>query len=339
MNTVRAAWALGACLLGASAVHAQGQDSTPGQRNLLIMAELLPGRYDNVNQQYSDTRRQLPEADRHRRTHTIIERVQAPAFGDRVFLWTDETETAKGTQRSNRVVTLAAGPAVDQVTMKRYYRVTGSIAKTELGALKPTDLVRADGCDYYFKRRADHFRGQQVEKACQFDWQGDKVYGYNEMSLSATSIWTEDLKYLVSTGKRITGPGSAEPYWLERARTFHCYVDVPGVGGGRDIPFKRYDNLELHDKGGTVTFKTEESVPREVYLRLQAVTWHVLNEANDNFNRDSLVLYAYERMPDGTNKNGSYSFTDPTATRIGINQGWMLVNCALTKRNETRPQM
>ncbi len=47
--------------------HAQGQDSTPGQRNLLIMAELLPGIYDTANQNYFDTRRVLPEAARRSR--------------------------------------------------------------------------------------------------------------------------------------------------------------------------------------------------------------------------------------------------------------------------------
>jgi hypothetical protein len=338
--TSRAVGALLACLPSAAAVHAQGQDSTPGQRNLLVMAELLPGRYDNSNQHYFDIRRQLPEQDRHRRVHTVIQRVTAPAFGEYVFLWSDETQTPKGLQRSSRVVTLAAGPGADEVTMKRYYRMTPApITEAELGTLKPADLVRADGCDYYFKRRADHFRGRQVEKACQFDWQGQKVYGYNEMSLSPTSLWTEDLKYRVATGERITGPGSAEPYWQERARTFHCYVDVPGVGGGRDVPYRRYDDLEIHDKGGTVTFRTDEPAAREVSLRLESVTWHVLNEANGNFNRDSLVLHAHERMPDGTMRNGSYAFTDPTATRIGINLGWMLANCALVSRKDARPEM
>lgn len=39
--------------IGVPAAFAQGQDSTPGQRNLLIMAEMLPGTYDNINQNYS----------------------------------------------------------------------------------------------------------------------------------------------------------------------------------------------------------------------------------------------------------------------------------------------
>ncbi len=318
---------------------AQGQDSTPGERSLLIMAELLPGLYDNMNQSYFDGRRKLPEADRHERIHTTITRVDAPAFGRHVFLWVNETQSADGAgRRSYRVATLTAGPAADEVVMKSYFRMAGGITAAELATLAPTGLLSTPGCEYVFKRRADHFRGRQPDKACRFDWEGQKVYTDNEISLAKSSYWFVDHKYVIKTGKRITGVASGEPFWMERARQFHCYVDVPGVGGGRDIPFNRHDDIELHDKGGSTTFKTRDAQPKEVFLRLQSVTWQVLNEANDNFNRNSLVLYAFEKMPDGTLKNGSYVFTDPEATRIGNNLGWMLVNCAMTKRNEARPE-
>jgi hypothetical protein len=75
---------------------AQGQDSTPGERNLRVMAELLPGLYDNVNQNYFDGRRKLPQADRHPRMSTTITRIEAPAFGRYVFLWVNRSETDKG---------------------------------------------------------------------------------------------------------------------------------------------------------------------------------------------------------------------------------------------------
>ncbi len=288
------AFAASVALVGgwAPPAAAQGQDSTPGERSLLIMAELLPGQYDNMNQSYFDGRRKLPEPDRHERIHTTITRVNAPAFGKHVFLWVNETQPADGAgKRSYRVATLNAGPAADEVVMKSYFRMAGEITAAELATLAPTALISTPGCEYVIK-----------------------------------------------TGKRITGVASGEPFWMERARQFHCYVDVPGVGGGRDIPFNRYDDIELHDKGGSTTFRTRDAQPKEIFLRLQSVTWQVLNEANDNFNRNSLVLYAFEKMPDGTLKNGSYVFTDTEASRVGNNLGWMLVNCALTKRNEARPE-
>lgn len=330
-------------MLGGSAALAQGQDSTPGERNLLVMAELLPGEYDNANQAYFDGRRRLPEADRHPRVHTSITRVNAPAFGSHVFLWVNTTATASGPQRTFRIATLEAGPAADEVTMRHYLRMEGEIREAELASLRPTDLQRTDGCDYFFKRRADHFRGMQRPRACRFAWQGQRVYTDNEIQLSPTSLWFVDHKYVVGTDRRITGVASGEPFWLERARQFHCYADIPGVGGGRDIPFERYDGIVLHDKGGSHWFRTRptpnEPEVREIGLSLQAVTWHVLNERNGNFNRNSLVLYVLERLADGSIKEHGYAFTDPAAERIGNNLKWMLVNCAITPRDQARPEM
>ncbi len=333
------AWLAAAAAVMPSVVQAQGQDSTVGARNLLVMAELLPGEYDNVNQSYFDGRRKLPEADRHPRLHTTITRVEAPAFGEHAFLWINRTGTGESSLPSYRIATLAAGPGDDEVTMRHYLRTQGTLDAAELKTLAPSGLQRTEGCDYVFKRRADQFRGAQRARACEFDWEGRRVYTDNEIELSPSSLWFVDHKFEVRGGKRITGVGSGEPFWLERARVFHCYVDIPGVGGGRDIPFQRYDDITLHDKGGSHWFKTREAEPREIGIQLQAVTWHVLNENNGNFNRNSLVLYAMERLADGTTKEHGYAFTEPTADRIGNNLKWMLVNCAMTPRAEARPEM
>ena len=340
-----AALALSAALpLSPSPVHAQGQDSTAGERNLRIMVELLPGLYDNANQASFDGRRKLPAADRHARTSTTITRIDAPAFGRHAFLWVNRTETPQGTVTSSRIATLAAGPGSDEVTMRHYLRMSGDIRPEELATLTPADLRRTEGCDYHFERRAEHFRGLQRPKACRFEWEGQPVYTDNEISLSRGDLFVHDHKYRVKDGQRITGVASGDPYWLERARIFHCYADVPGVGGGVDVPFERFDRFTLHDKGGVHWFRSTAYperglAARDIGLTLRAVTWHVLNEANGNFNRDSLVLSVMERLPDGSVKEHGYAFTDPDAERIAINLKWMLGNCAMTPRDQAKPEM
>lgn len=317
----------------------QGQDSTPAGRNLLILAELLPGLYDNANQHYFDRRRGLPEEDRHVRISTTIRRVEAPAFGRHAFLWVNRVRAGETERASYRIATLSADVGDDEVVMRHYLRMDGEIAAGELAALTPADLRRTDGCDYYFRRRADHFRGAQREEACRFEWEGKEVYTDNAIELSASSLWFHDHKHLVGTGERITGVASGEPFWLERARLFHCYADIPGVGGGRAIPFERYDGITVHDKGGSHWFTTREEAPREIGILLQSVTWQVLNEKGGSFNRDSLVLYAMEKLADGSVREHGYAFTEPEATRIGYNLKWMLVNCAMTPRDQARPEM
>jgi hypothetical protein len=316
---------------------AQGQDSTPGERWLRVMAELLPGQYDNANQHYFDRRRGLPEADRHVRIGTTITRVAAPAFGSHAFLWVNRSRVGDREQASFRIATLEAQG--EEVVMRHYLRMAGEITEAELATLQPADLRRTEGCDYHFRRRAEHFRGAQRPGACRFEWEGRPVYTNNEIELSASDLWFFDHKFVAATGERITGVASGEPFWLERARQFHCYADIPGVGGGRDIPFERYDGIVLHDKGGSHWFRTRAGEPRELGLSLQAVSWHVLNERGGAFNRDSLVLYVMERKADGSTVEHGYGFTEPDAGRIGMNLKWMLVNCTLTPRDQARPEL
>jgi hypothetical protein len=319
---------------------AQGQDSTPAERNLLIMAELLPGIYDNANQSYFDKRRKLPDADRHARINVRIERVDAPAFGDHVFLWTHTVSDGDKVDVTRRLAVLEPGEAPEVVGMRHYFDPEGKLDPADPGRLQPADLQRSPGCDYAFRRRAGHFRGEQSEQACRFEWEGQPVHTSNTIELSADSLWFVDHKIHAESGQRITGVASGEPYWLERARVFHCYADIPGVGGGRDIPFERYEGFTLHDKGDIHWFDTRDEPPRRIGLMLQAVTWQILNEKDSgNFNRNSLVIYTMEKLPDGSTREHGYAFTEPGAERLGVNLKWMLVNCSVVARDQARPEL
>lgn len=331
------------CGLLASPVQAQGQDSTPAQRYLRVLAQLLPGVYDNANQNYFDRRRQLAEADRHARMHLEVSSITAPRLGEHVFLWTTTVTVDDKTRTSYRLVSLSADGPDDAVVMTHFFdrerRIDSAVADQTLAALRADELTSTPGCEYYLKRRAESFRGQQRGRACQFDWEGQRVYTSNTIEWSREDAFINDHKVVLDTGERISGVASGEPYWLERARTFSCFVDVPGVGGGRDEVFERYDGISLHDKGGSHWLKTRGDNPQQIGVALQSVSWHVLNENNGNFNRDSLVVYVMERLADGTVKEHGYGFTEPNAERIGINLKWMLVNCALVPPGQAQPQM
>ena len=343
MNKTLRSTGIGACAFllafATTAASAQGQDSTPAERNLLIMAELLPGTWDNANQQYFDGRRGLPDGDRHARVSTTISRIDAPAFGAHAFLWVNTVGSGDAATSSYRIATLSADGPDDAVVMRHYLRLDKPIEDDEIAALQPDDLRRTDGCDYFFVRRAGQFRGRQNARACEFDWDGRRVYTDNTIELSPDDLFFHDHKFDVASDERVSGVASGEPFWLERARWFHCYADIPGVGGGRDIPFERYDDLRLHDRGGIAWFETRGDDTQTIGLTMRRVTWHVLNEDNGNFNRNSLVLYVMKRMPDGSIEPGSYTFTQPDAERIGMNLRWMLVNCSIVPRDEARPTM
>ena len=123
---------------------------------------------------------------------------------------------------------------------------------------------------------------------------------------------------------------------LHRARQFTCYADIPGVGGGRDIPYTRYDNLSLHDQGAETWFVDEDG--RNLGLRLFNVDWPI-NNYDGYFTRDSLVIYVIEKLDDGGTKEHGYAFTLPEANRIGINLKWLLASCFMISGKVDTPTM
>ena len=123
---------------------------------------------------------------------------------------------------------------------------------------------------------------------------------------------------------------------LHRARQFTCYADIPGVGGGRDIPYTRYDNLSLHDQGAETWFVDEDG--RNLGLRLFNVDWPI-NNYDGYFTRDSLVIYVIEKLDDGSTKEHGYAFTLPEANRIGINLKWLLASCFMISGKVDTPTM
>lgn len=285
-------------LVPAAPALAQGQDSTPGERNLRIFSELFPGIYSSANQALFDARRGLSEEARHGRQELRVERLE-----DRhQYALTGEL----GSGTADIRMTLSAGPSDQEFRASFEVKLGG-----EWSAVRY--------CELRLRRRAEHFDGRMAGAEC-------PGLGFTGLQLSREELWLETAD-------------KAEPFWYERAREFHCYADLPGVSGGRDIPFERYDGITLHDKGATHWFTTRGDSPREIGITLQAITWHVLNERGGNFNRNSLVLYASERMPDGSVEAHPYAFTEPDAERIGYNLRWMLVNCAITPRDQARPEM
>jgi len=293
---------------------AQGQDSTPWEREVTILAEFLPGRYDNMNQVYFDTRRSLPKPQRHDRRHVRIVRVEGlPGH----WLQYREYDVAQlDRPRVSYWLELMPDNAAGAVRMRRY-DASAAAAATEAGpvALAAAPPATAATCDVLWRRDAGQFTGS-ADAACGGEW-----------AFSRDQLW-------------IARPSGApdtvtNPYALQRTRDFECLADIPGVAGGRDEKFERYVPLALYDKGGEAVFTTRDAVPKTYSLMLNHVTWPINNETGA-FTRDSLVLYVREVTATGP-KTLTYAWTQPDAERVGINLQWMLVNCYRVSNRDARP--
>ncbi|WP_432201781.1 hypothetical protein ACRAQ7_06565 [Erythrobacter sp. W53] len=282
--------------------HAQGQDGTRAERNAQIIGALLPGRFDNVNQVYFAKRLEDVGDQHHQRTH--IE-VMKPSENGLVSFDVRRFDSEGGLTGSDQfAVTLS--PESDGRSVRMRFLVE------ESGALQPLD-----GCDMLWRLEAGQYRAKREGNACA----SDKKYLPTEIQLSDDDMWWS------------TSDQPATPIALERARSFSCYIDVPGVGGGRDIPYQRYEIPDIHDKGGQSWVTLQDG--SELGVRLTNVRWP-MNNLDGIFTRHSFVVYLSERSG-GETREVAYSWTYPDAQRIGMNVKTALVNCFMLNNEEIEP--
>jgi hypothetical protein len=295
-----------------SAAFAQGEDSTTAERDLSVIAAMLPGIYSNTNQVYFDTR--LGRELRHPPLTAKVEVLPIPAVSwfamdlnwggdnDSAAVWLLQLEL----RNDNREAWLNVSP----IDNKRLKGLRG-------GQIPDGELA---GCSYRWEREPAQFVGDERP--------GCGNLGLDGVVLSEPELWLQG----------IADPaGAVTDLALHRARPFTCYADVPGVGGGRDEPYHRYDGFKIHDRGGEFWFDTKEQPSRRLGVSLLNVDWQI-NNYKGVFTRDSLVLYVNE-LKDGKRIAHGYSFTDPVVDRLGINLKWMLAYCYMESNRDAKPSL
>ncbi len=341
-------FAVGALILCLpSAGLAQGQDGTQAERDLTVIAVMLPGTYDNREQVYFDGRLGVREEARHERVHSKIVRADLPAFGEYVFFVCDNYGTDYDNPHHLRLYVFSADNDAGAVRMRIYFLANGDLegrydnAHLDLSLLTdrtPQNTPYAEGCDVFWRREAGQFHGKMAENACRYTGsdRSERIGDY-EMMLSENALWIREYAHNLS-GNLVFGNPDGVPHKLTRARDFTCYADMPGVSGGRDIPFTRFDNLKITDQGGQARFTSEEDPPRIIEINLRNVDWQMNNEIGA-YTRDSLVMYISSRNQDGSpGEFFGYTFTQPDAERLGINLGFILVNCFMVSNREATPE-
>lgn len=300
------------------AALSQGQDSTEAARQIQTLAALLPGFYDNANQAYFDGRLQRPE--RHSGIHIRIERIEG-STDPVAFVLSEYQGQERARPARQRWLGLRLSDDERQIWMD-----VGDVDAVDAARLERGEPPRAqrtvNGCSYRFQRRGEQFEGERA--------QGCAAIDIEAWLLSERQLWL--------TGLRPSSQAATEsPYRLHRARPFSCYVDMPGVGGGRDEPFERYDGFEIHDQGGSFWFTTRGAEQRRLGITLLNVDWP-MNNYEGAFARDSLVIYVNESI-DGKSTEHGYSFTTPAADRVGINLKWLLAYCFMDSNTDAKPSL
>lgn len=309
-------------MLGLTAFAVTAADNAPAPAPAIpvddrdALAALWTGMYDIseelVTGDDDDDSPLAPLSDQ-QRVQIDVRRVQLPWLGSHV-LYVEEFPFDEPFELRRRVLLSIDGEkTADGALRVRQYTRKPDAGKS--GTLTATDVETVTGCDLYLLREGGQFRGGTRGKKCLatdgdghrwLDYRvviGDGLFWYRKRTLAAPN---DELV------EEIAGFPHVD---LEEARLFSCVVGwAPPKSHG---PRKDIDHLDLHDRGGRARFRTPDG--RELQIELHGRDWPLSQ------GRESLVLI----LTDGNTESDTIasSWTSLGAARVGIDIGWLAIDC------------
>ena len=224
-----------------------GQDQSPLQRELMIIDELFPGTYDNMEQVYFDRRLNLPAAQRHQRVRSEVRRIPGNRFGEHAFFildyWYEQDRWHP------RIYSFHMDEAEGAIRMKLHAfsgfdRTSYLQAHEDLSLLDSLSLEQLSNlpeCDMFWRRTVGGFHAEMKPKACVYEEGGERVYADYQIMLNDEALWKGDVIRRLADDVQV----NSEPVVLHqqnRAQFFTCSmtfdedgeITMEWFGYGRD---------------------------------------------------------------------------------------------------------
>jgi hypothetical protein len=246
-----------------------------------------------------------------------VRRIQLPWLGSHV-LYVEEYPFDRPFESRRRVLLdIVPGPAKDGALRVRQFTRKPDAANNT--SLTPEDVESLPGCDLFLKREGAQFRGGTRGRSCLAPEGAEPRWMDYRVVIGEGLFWYRQRSLTVADNE-LTEEIAAFPHVdLDEARLFSCGISWVAPQGQVQAGRARraLESVDLHDRGGRVRFRTPDG--RELLLELHGRDWP-LSEG-----RESLVLTLTDRKTDET--IGS-SWTSLGAARVGLDLGWLAVDCA-----------
>jgi len=305
--------------LGCAVMPAIAQETgfTPMERELQYIMKTWPGDYDNQEQASFDARaRQEPQADQPR-FHAVVHPLKLPALGKHVLYIEDRENDDLEKLSHQRLYVLSADESENAVRVKSYKLKSGDRFQaagrdlTKLSKIKTDHAVYQEGCDMLIRRDGETHKGETRTGKCK---EGD-TYLKRHVSLSKTGYSFKE-KHTDEKGVLINAIADYRARNMKRARWFTCMIDVPKEIPGRSNHTQHY--MKIHDQGGSFPFTHPDG--RDMTL-LMRNTWSY------GMQRETFFIGVLEG--DVSGKTLVYSWGMPGQDRIGVNPGYVRIQCDL----------
>lgn len=311
------------CLIG-NVAEAQDRRYTLTERELEYLMEIWPGDYDNREQLqfFANVGQTGYESTGVLRIHSQISRVDLPAFGEYVLYVEEYRDNDPANIYRQRLYELSADEDEKAIRAKLHFFKDGEKYlgahddPSKLASLTRDDTSVLDGCDVFLRREVDAIAGSMKTKTCIFGEGGERRYSDYQVRVTEGGYWFRDRILYYDTDEPLPEFGPFTWHQLERARWFQCMIDFPYEDGGRPINTVEY--VRIHDQGGTHKFTYRDG--RDMVFTFR-------NNWSYGMQRETLVVVVQEGDESGPTL--VYSWGQPGSDRIGVNPGWIRLQCDL----------
>jgi hypothetical protein len=288
--------------------------NTPDVRDTL--AELWSGMYDMSEELIAGRAATSPLAPLgdQERVQINVRRIPLSWLGSHV-LYVEEYPYDEPFERRRRVLLSIEPPAADGAIRVRQF--TRRPESTHGGSLAAEDVESIEGCDLRLTREGEQFRGGTRDHQCLEHSGREPRWIDYRVVIGEGLFWYRKRTFTVAKDDLVEEIAGFPHVNLDQARLFSC--GISWAPQGRETGKRRaLDGVELHDRGGRARFRTPDG--RELELELHGRDWPLSS------GRESLVLIL---------NSGKFvedplasSWTSLDAARVGIDIGWLAVDCA-----------
>jgi hypothetical protein len=285
--------------------------------DLKLMMQLFEGEFDNYAQAWEEKERKVEYPHEH--IHSIFHRVNLPAIGQNVFYVKQYTDGDPSKIYRQRLYNFTLDEREQAIRLDIYSfpeekaATDAHLDQSKLASLTLDKLRATPGCEVYWKRNGEAFDGY-MKPTCRVSSQrlGKTIVITDDLKLTHNEIWIND-QAKDEAGNYVFGNKSGTHHKLQRVRWFEGWAVLRVAETGDDKKdYEAIRGLRLHDQGQMLPLIRPNGERTKYSLQISRLT-------EQSTKTPVMVFKLFE---EGKPQAISYSWTQPDASRIGINLRW-----------------
>jgi CpeT/CpcT family protein DUF1001 len=305
--------------VGAAPLPAQEPPPAPDERD--ILTDLWAGMYDVSEELITGAPRDSPLASltEQERVQINVRRISLPWLGTHV-LYVEEYPYDEPFERRRRVLlSIEPQQADGSLRVRQYTRKASAANATSLSA---DDVETVAACDLLLTHDGSQFRGGTQGRKCQEHGGREARWIDYRVVIGDGLFWYRKRILTVAKDELVEEIAGFPHVDLAEARLFSCGISWAPQRTGKTTeavqPRRQIESVDLHDRGGRARIRTPDGL--DLLLELHGRDWPL------STGRESLVLILRDARKSSDTIASSWTSLD--AARVGIDIGWLAIDCA-----------